>query len=158
MRLMRRVAGDVFTILSLALCLASIAAWAHFGAMRVGFSVSPTEHTQFATLAVERVLVVRFSSVPWPIGTRAEIQRGNLSIGAVTPNTSDVGDSISNGRATQNWSWEIGDLWVARRAYSYASLSGRAPYLAIDWELILPYWLIILLSILPPAWWLLVQR
>jgi len=149
---------NLATYVSLALCLASIAARVYFGRMHWGVSVSPTVHTQFATMACEQLLVVRFSSVPWPISPRAEIQRGNLKIGAVTPNTSDVGDLMGNGRPSANWLWEVGDFAVARRSYPYASRSGRAPYLSVDTSLYLPYWLIILICIVPSAWWLLVLR
>jgi hypothetical protein len=149
----RRWLFNFAAFLSLALCLASIVEWVHLGRVHLGFSVSPTIHSQFAAMACERVVVIRFSSVPWPISPRAEIQRGNLRIGAVTPNTSDVGELLAGGRPTSGWMWELADFAVVRRGYSYASRSGGAPHVSVDTSLFLPYWLIILFSIVVPGWW-----
>ncbi len=137
--------------LAVLVCAASIVGWSWLGSARRGFSLAPTSHLQFATLAVERLVVMRISYVPWPIEPRNQIQRDNLSIGQQTPNSSDVGPSTSNGSPTVNHIWAMGNLAVVYRVYPYASLSGRRPYDLVEVRLYLPYWVAAVVSLIVAA-------
>jgi hypothetical protein len=157
---MKRWMIDLLCAASLLLFLCAIVLWVDLGRRRIGLSFSPTDHLQLAALPVEKVLVLRVASIPWPISPRGfEIQRRNLSIGRDPLDGSDVGITASAGRPSSDWHWELAGLYYRHLIYPYTSRSrGGAPYHWMDREVWIPYWLLAILFAVSPAWWLIVTR
>ncbi|HTL29344.1 MAG TPA: hypothetical protein VL282_08985 [Tepidisphaeraceae bacterium] len=144
---------NFLTILSALLLLFTLVFWAKLSKGHPGFAWIPTPHKQFTVMAVERVVVLRFSVVPWPLHRGFERQSRNMSISRSPTDGSDVGTSLTNGSPSGMWLWEFAGFALRRCAYPYSSHSGTRTYEEIDYNAWIPYWMLTIIFAAMPAWW-----